>query len=129
METSNTYWAELDDEKCPCQGRGWAEIGTELEQCPLHFEGQLHPDTVSLLFDDPKRLQDEERKSKLKWHIAKSRLDITDLQTQLKKQQARLVRLELELVNRTVTAKQLPAVAKSLLTQSTITVEFEDEQP
>lgn len=121
METDNTFWAELDEEICPCNDTGWADINNNWEQCPIHFEGQLHPESVALLMDDPKRMEEEERKSKLRYKIAKARLTITELSSELRKQQEAVTKLELELVNRTPTVRYMPAVITSLLKPDTST--------
>lgn len=119
MEIENTFWAELDEEICPCSDTGWADINNNWEQCPVHFDGQLHPESVALLMDDPKRMEEEERKSKLRYKIAKERLAISELSAQLRKHQEEIVRLDLELVNRTPTVRYLPAVITSLLKPDT----------
>lgn len=39
------YWAEEDETACPCRGNGWALSDVDTwHECPIHFEGQLHPD-------------------------------------------------------------------------------------
>jgi len=104
-------WAELDEDKCACHGCGWAEVSKdEWVECPLHFEGQLHPDTQALLLDEPERLVEEERKSRLRFQIREARAKIVLAQEQLKEEQSKLARLELELINRTPTVKAMRAV-------------------
>jgi hypothetical protein len=80
------------------------------KECLIHYEGQLHPETQALLLDEPKRLTEEERKSRLQFQIKETRECIADLQGSLKEQQKRLVKLELELINRTATVKEMSAV-------------------
>lgn len=103
--SSTEFWAELDEKDCPCDGSGWAEFVSQTEQCPIHYNGQLHPDSQALLLDEPDRLREEERKSNLKWRIGKVQATITELQTNLKEAQKTLVGLELELINKTPTVK------------------------
>ena len=103
-------WSELDEEHCPCQGTGWAQMSDESwETCFLHFKGQLHPESRMLLLDDKTRLQEEERRSHLRWKIEKSHNLIAELSSRLRKEQAALVQLELELINKTPTVK-MPAI-------------------
>jgi hypothetical protein len=103
-------WAELEEEHCPCQGTGWAQMPDESwETCFLHFQGQLHPESKMLLLDDKARLQEEERRSHLRWKIGKTRDEIADLATKLREQQALLVKYELELINKTPTVR-MPAI-------------------
>jgi hypothetical protein len=116
---------ELDEDTCPCRGLGWAECGRDWVECPIHFEGQLHPESKQLLLDDLRQLREEERKSILKWKIEQSRKRIAEAQHALRAEQAALVKLELELINRTPTVK-MPAVASSLLNPATVMVIHED---
>ena len=118
---------ELDEETCPCRGLGWAEVGQSWQECPIHFEGQLHPESKQLLLDDLRLLQEEERKSILRWKIKLCKANITELQGALRKQQTHLVQMELELINRTPTVKAMPAVVVSLLNPDTVLVI--DENP
>ena len=112
----NSFWAELDDSNCPCNGTGWGEIIDEWEECPIHFHGQLHPESRLLLLDEPIRLREEERKSQLHWSINKVKKEINDITATLKNHYLNLKQLELELTNRTPTLKveavQLPLEAK-----------------
>jgi hypothetical protein len=104
-------WAELDEHICACRGTGWAERGGgHLVECPIHFQGQLHPETKALLFDEPDRMSEEERKSGLRFQIRETQAKIAHHQGQLKIEQAKLVKLELELINRTPTVKAMTAV-------------------
>jgi len=103
---SQHIWAELEEEHCPCQGTGWAQMTDDSwENCFLHFKGQLHPESRMLLLDDKARLQEEERRSHLRWKIEKSHLLIAELAGKLKAAQAALVQYELELINKTPTVK------------------------
>jgi hypothetical protein len=111
---SEEIWYELDEPDCPCKGMGWADRGVWVE-CPIHFEGQIHPESKQLLLDDLKSLQEEERKSVLNWKIRRSNEIIAHLQQQLKQEQGKLLSLQLELVNRTPTVRAMPAVDPSLL--------------
>ena len=117
---------ELDEEDCPCRGIGWAEVGRDWKECPIHYEGQLHPESKQLLLDDLRQLKEEEKKSILRWKIENSKKSIAELQAALRVQQNNLVRLELELTNRTPTVR-MPEVAASLLNPGTMLV-IEDEQ-
>lgn len=103
-------WAELEEEHCPCQGTGWAQMVDESwETCFIHYRGQLHPESKMLLLDDKARLQEEERRSHLRWKIEKTREKIATLTAQLKQEQAALVKYELELINKTPTVR-MPAI-------------------
>ena len=104
-------WAELDDDKCPCRGTGWAQVDVEQwKTCSIHFEGQLHPETRTLLLDDPPLLKEEERKAKLKFQINEKKLYIADMQKLVIEGQTALAKLELELTNRTPTIRGMPAI-------------------
>lgn len=106
-------WAELDEDRCPCKGGGWAEIDIDqFKHCPIHYIGQLHPQTRSLLLDEPARLAEEERRSVLKFRIEEVNDEITELQKKLKSAQAQLVSLQLELINKTPTLR-MPAVLEA----------------
>lgn len=112
----NSFWAEIEEDYCPCKGTGWGEIGEEWQECPMHFHGQLHPESRLLLLDEPIRLREEERKSQLLWNIAKVKEEINEATAALKKHYANLRKWELELTNRTPTLKvealRLPLEAK-----------------
>lgn len=104
-------WVEMDEHRCACQGLGWAEVSKDrYAECPIHYEGQLHPDTQALLLDEPNRLAEEERKSRLHYHIKEARTKIASFQKQIRDEQEKLVKLELELINRTPTVKAMPAI-------------------
>lgn len=104
-------WAELDDIDCPCLGSGWADIiPDEWQECPIHFHGQLHPQSRLLLLDEPKKLAHEERRALLNYQIQQSKNKIQEMQNQLKREQGKLFKLELELVNKTPTIRAFPAV-------------------
>lgn len=112
----------MDEDSCLCQGRGWAERNDKWVECPLHFEGQLHPESKQLLLDDLRQLKEEERKSILQWKIKKSREVIASLQLSIRDEHANLCKLELELINRTPTVRAMPAVAVSILKPDTVMV-------
>lgn len=104
-------WVELDEDKCACRGLGWAETSKDrYVECPVHYEGQLHPDSMALLLDEPDRMAEEERKTKLNYQIRESRAKIASLQGQLRAEQYNLVQYELELINRTPTVKSMQAI-------------------
>lgn len=53
-EMMNTgCWATSDAEDCPCHGNGWAlsEVDT-WHKCPVHFQGQLHPEACESFEDE-----------------------------------------------------------------------------
>lgn len=102
------FWAEMDEAHCPCGGTGWASRNDWVE-CPIHFKGQLHPQSKELLLDDPTRLRNEERRSHLKWKVDLHKAEISDLKIKLQQMQASLLTLELELINKTPTT-EMPAV-------------------
>lgn len=105
------HWCHMDEFQCPCGGQGWAQVDNDSwKECPIHYEGQLHPETRVLLFDEPALLLEEERKSRLQYHIKIAREQIKELQGALKNQQQHLVKLELELINRTATVKGMAAI-------------------
>lgn len=107
----NTEWAHMDKSKCPCRGNGWAEVDLDVwKECTIHFEGQLHPQTKRLLLDEPIRMQEEERKSILKFKIREKRSLIQDYQKKVKEEQALILKMELELINKTPTVRAIPAV-------------------
>jgi len=100
---------EMDCENSRCLG--WIELSTgSWAQCSIHYEGQLHPDTLALLFDEPAKLREEERKSALRFQVRQTRTLIASLQMQIKLEQQNLCRMELELINKTPTIKAMPAV-------------------
>ncbi len=100
--TDELIWAELDEDKCPCQGNGWAFI-EDWEECPLHFQGQLHPMSVDLLLDDPARLEEAKRVSNLNWKIDQAKEEVRQARVKLQLAQSSLSMLELELINKTPT--------------------------
>jgi hypothetical protein len=105
-------WAQLDDEACPCEGKGWAQVDlSEWKECPIHFVGQLHPETCTLLMDEPNRLVEEERRSLLRYQIREGQNQVRDLQQKIKTEQARLLKLELELINKTPTVRAMQAIS------------------
>lgn len=105
FDTTSAFWAEMEDNHCPCGGSGWALRNFNHEECPIHFKGQLHPDSRVLLLDEPGRLKEEERRSHLRWKIAQANIKINELKAQLKQEQYTVAMLELELINRTPTTK------------------------
>ena len=113
-----SFWAELEDIDCPCQGNGWANIDNEWAECPLHFYGQLHPETRDLLLDDP-TLAETERKSVLNWRIAKARTELAEMQVKVRHAQYDLHVLELELINKTATQQMKAVNINELLKQTT----------
>lgn len=100
-----SFWFEMDEIHCPCMGDGWANINDEWEECPVHHNGQLHPQSRSLLQDDPVALLESERISILNWKIGRVRGEIIDHQEKLKAAQHKLFLLELECINKTPTTK------------------------
>ena len=102
------FWAELDEDRCPCYGSGWAQTDLACwKECPIHNQGQLHPESRELLLDDPVALKEEERKSFLQFKINSCRETIAIANDEIKKQQKLLAQLELELINRTPTIKMV----------------------
>ena len=110
------FWSEIDEDNCPCNGTGWGDVSESWQECPIHFHGQLHPESRLLLLDEPSRLREEERKSQLIWNIVKVKEEIKTATASLKKHYANLRKWELELTNRTPTLKveilKLPSEAK-----------------
>lgn len=107
----DSHWAQLDEHACPCQGSGWAQVDVDTwKNCPIHFEGQVHPQTRELLLDEPAVLKEEERKCKLRWQILEKKEYIANMQKLVLEGQQALFKLELELVNRTATVRGMPAV-------------------
>jgi hypothetical protein len=97
-------------EECACDKTGWDNLDGNWGECPLHFVGQLHPETRDLLLDEPGRLAEEDKKSRLKYKIKLCQTSIDKLQLKLRAEQERLHKMELELVNRTITVRGMPAV-------------------
>lgn len=107
----NSTWAQLDEKDCPCQGTGWAQVDVDQwKTCHIHFEGQLHPETRALLLDDEFLLKEEERKCRLRWQINEKKSYIADMERLAREGKEALFKLELELINRTVTVRSMPAV-------------------
>jgi hypothetical protein len=54
-------WATSNADECPCHGRGFAlsEVDT-WHKCPVHFEGQLHPEACEGFEDESDYLAAEE---------------------------------------------------------------------
>jgi len=103
MVQENYFWAELEEIDCPCQGNGWANINNKWEECPMHFMGQLYPESRELLLCDPILLADSEKKSILNWRISQARDKLLDLQVQVRHALYNIHVLELEQVNKTPT--------------------------
>lgn len=104
-------WAQLDEGACPCEGMGWAQVDmSEWRECPIHFNGQLHPETYALLLDEPNRLDDEIRRAHLRYQIKQGQILVRDMQQKIKTEQSRLLKLELELVNKTPTVRAMQAI-------------------
>jgi hypothetical protein len=60
------YWAVSDPDECPCHGRGWALSDVDTwHTCPIHFEGQLHPEACEGFEDEEDFLSAEEDSKKL----------------------------------------------------------------
>jgi hypothetical protein len=126
----NDVWANLEEAHCPCQGTGWAQMEDESwENCFLHFEGQLHPESKLLLLDDAKKLKEEERRSHLRWKIQKARSSIQELNSKLKNEQAMLVAHELELINKTPTIKMAVVIPEELVLELDDSDLVEDDVP
>jgi hypothetical protein len=104
-ESDPSYWAELDESSCPCGGSGWASRKSEYVNCPIHYNGQLHPETQALLLDEPLKLQEEERRSRLQYRVRQSQEKIAELKAELRQEEYNLQYLQLELVKRTPTIK------------------------
>lgn len=101
----NTLWFEMEEINCPCQGDGHANINEEWEECPIHYHGQLHPQSRVLLLDDPITLLEVERVSILNWKIGKVRAELLEHQEKVRNAQHKLFLLELEIINKTPTIK------------------------
>lgn len=100
-----SFWAEIEEIDCPCQGTGWANVDDQWKECPIHYAGHLHPESRDLLLDEPKKLAEAERTAQLTWRIEQQREAVRKLQVELQLAQHSLVQLELELVNKTPTTK------------------------
>lgn len=99
------FWAEIEEAFCPCQGTGWANRDSQWVECPMHFSGQLHPESRLLLLDDEDTLTKEEHNSSLRWKIARLQEKQLLLQHQLQETERAINFLNLELVNKTPTIK------------------------
>lgn len=111
-------WAEIDDIKCPCKGKGWALRSKEWVECPVHFVGQLHPESRDLLLDDPISLKEEERKSHLKWRIDVHQTELAEAFSRVKSLQQRISMLQYELINKTPTVRMEAVRIDDLFNQS-----------
>jgi hypothetical protein len=92
------------------------------KNCPIHFEGQIHPQTRALLLDDPALLKEEERKCRIKFQILEKKQYIADMERLAKEGQIALFKLELELINRTVTVRSMPAIRPEHLTEPEVEI-------
>ena len=99
------FWAELEDKDCPCQGTGWGYLQFNWEECPIHYEGQLHPDTKALIMDDSILLEKEIKRAYLTWKFNQARDKVKQLRKMLDQAESDSLQLELELVNKTTTRK------------------------
>ncbi len=108
-------WADLDDKKCPCKGTGWAKRRNAWKQCPVHFSGQLHPESRDLLLDDPKRLKEFERRSHLEWRVSMAHTELKELQLREDKLKNQIQKLEAELINKTRTVEMEAVRIQDLL--------------
>lgn len=95
-------WSKLDEESCPCQGKGWAKF-QDWDECPFHYMGQLHPDSFNLLKDDLPKLQVEEQRSRIKYQITVTQSRIDHFSSMLEKDKKELELLKYKLVNSTPT--------------------------
>ncbi len=107
----NTEWSDMDQSRCPCHGKGWAEVDLDVwKECSLHYEGQLHPHSRVLLLDEPDKLAEEERKSGINYQIKKLRDRNYDLHLEIQNNKNKELALELELINQTPTVRAMPAI-------------------
>ncbi len=109
------FVGELEEIDCPCQGEGWAHINGSYHECGIHYYGQLHPDSKTLLLDEPAKLAEAEKASVLKWKIDNAREEVRKLTVALKLAQHSLHLLELEQINKTPTIQMrvvIPEEAK-----------------
>lgn len=104
----------VDPIQCLCKGQGWGECEVQdldtYVACPVHYIGQLMPDEVRLLLDEPEKLADAEFRSLIKYKIEQTKSVIDLLNKQLKTEQEKLVKMEHQLVCHTPTVRQMPAV-------------------
>lgn len=107
-------WVDMDENKCPCKGKGWAFRDVWVE-CPVHFVGQLHPQSRDLLLDDPFVLKEEERKSHLKWRISIHQVELDDVNARAAKLKNQIRLLESELISKTATTRMAAVNVKDLL--------------
>lgn len=104
-----SFWGELEEIDCPCQGEGWANINGSWSECGIHYRGQLHPESKELLLDEPGKLAEAERASFLKWKVDAAKEEVRKLTVALQLAQNNLHLLELEQINKTPTI-QMKAV-------------------
>jgi len=96
---------QLDESKCICQGEGWAMFEDSLEECPIHFDGQLHPDSKALLLDDIINLREEERKSKIIWKIKQNLKNISCLEKEITALKSENIKLYNDMLHKATTVK------------------------
>ena len=97
-------WVEIEEKNCPCKGKGWA-FRDKWVECPIHFIGQLHPESRNLLLDDPVSLKEEERKSHLKWRIDVHQTELEQIQIREQKLKNQIRILQSELISKTATVR------------------------
>lgn len=108
------FWAELDEEICPCKGSGWRELADNLyQECPIHYAGQMLPPDRLEFIGDPKRLAEEERKSILKWQINNIALAIQKQENILLSLKSKYKLLQSELINKTPTLRMSSVVQET----------------
>lgn len=108
MSNSFDTLSEVDEEYqeiCLCMDGGWIQTQSNWVTCEDHYNGQLHPESVVLLLDEPLKLKEEERLSQLRWKISKSQEQINRLTINLRLEYAKLRQLEIELSNKSPTVK------------------------
>lgn len=105
----DTLWSEIK-EFCPCLGEGWSSTKDSYTECPVHYNGQLHPESVLLLLDDPFKLEEEQRKSSLRWNVSQAKLKKLSLLKEIQVLDLNIIKWELEIINKTPTLK-MPAMA------------------
>lgn len=105
FDTLSEVGEGFDQETCLCLNGGWIQTPTNWINCKEHYNGQLHPESVVLLLDEPLKLKEEERLSIIKWKIKKSQERVARLTMELRIEYASLRVLEVELSNKSPTIK------------------------
>jgi septal ring factor EnvC (AmiA/AmiB activator) len=100
----------MDAHKCNCNGGGWIDNGNDYEQCIVHYCGQLHPDSIRLLQDDPTALQLEKKRAEIKYKLMLNYEKLSELQTSMNSVKNQIAHLELQLTNSTPTLRNIKAV-------------------